>query len=266
MESDLPPLLGPDEPPAARILNQNGKADLLLICDHASRAVPKALGDLGVPRAEWDRHIAFDIGAEASACRLSERFDAPLVASGYSRLVVDCNRRPEDPAAMPEISDGTPIPGNLGLAPAERARRLRDLHAPYHVAVAAAIAKYRAAGRVPRVVAIHSCTPVFKGFERPWHVGVLWKSDPRLPVPLMKALAETPGVNVGDNQPYDARDGHGYTMRTHCELAGIPHALIELRQDLVDTRAGIAKWAKIFGEALEIALKAPGLDRLEVHP
>lgn len=266
MESTLPPLLGAGEAQAARIINPDGRADLLLICDHASRAVPMALGDLGVPRAEWDRHIAFDIGAEAAARALSVRFDAPLVVSGYSRLVVDCNRRPDDPTAMPEIADGTPISGNRDLPPAERARRLRDLHAPYHAAVAAAIAKYRAAGRIPRVVAMHSCTPVFKGFERPWHVGVLWKSDPRLPVPLMNALAAMQGVSVGDNQPYDARDGHGYTMRTHCELAGIPHALIELRQDLIDTRHGIAKWAALFGDALEIALRAPDLDRLEVYP
>jgi predicted N-formylglutamate amidohydrolase len=54
-------------------------------------------------------------------------------------------------------------------------------------------------------------------------------------------------------------------MRTHCELAGIPHALIELRQDLIDTRAGAAKWAATFGDALAVALRAPGLDRLEVH-
>lgn len=266
MDSDLPPLLGAGEAPAARTFNPDGKGDLLLVCDHASRAVPKALGDLGVPRAEWDRHIAFDIGAENVARLLSERFDAPLVVSGYSRLVVDCNRRPEDPTAMPEIADGTTVPGNLALAPAERARRLRDLHAPYHAAVAAAIARYRDAGRVPRVVAMHSCTPVFKGFERPWHVGVLWKSDPRLPVPLMKALGDMPGLSVGDNQPYDARDGHGYTMRAHCERVGIPHALIELRQDLIDTRAGAAKWAATFGDALAVALRAPGLDRLEVHP
>ena len=266
MTDDLPPLLAPDEAPAAATVNPGGSADLLLICDHASRAVPRALGDLGVPRAEWDRHIAFDIGAEAVARALSARFDAPLVVSGYSRLVVDCNRRPDDPTAMPEISDGTPIPGNLGLDPARRLRRLRDLHAPYHAAVAAAIARYRAAGRVPRVVSMHSCTPVFKGFERPWHVGVLWKSDPRLPTPLMAALSAIPGVRVGDNQPYDARDGHGYTMRTHCETAGIPHALIELRQDLIDTRAGIEKWAATFGDALARALAAPGLDRLEVHP
>jgi predicted N-formylglutamate amidohydrolase len=259
-------LLAPDEAPAASILNPGGKADLLLICDHASRAVPRALGDLGVPRAEWDRHIAFDIGAEPVARALADRFDAPLVVSGYSRLVVDCNRRPDDPTCMPEISDGTRVPGNEGLPAVERARRLRDIHAPYHAAVAASIAGYRAAGRVPVVVAMHSCTPVFKGFERPWHVGVLWKSDPRLPVPLMKALAQAPGVTVGDNQPYDARDGHGYTMRTHCELAGIPHALIEIRQDLIDTRGGVAKWARIFGDALTRALEAPGLDRLEVHP
>ena len=265
MSPDSSPLLGVDDAPAAQTVNPDGKADLLLICDHARRDVPKALGDLGVPRAEWDRHIAFDIGAEAVARILSARFDAPLVHSGYSRLVVDCNRRPDDRTCMPEVSDGTPIPGNLGLPDDARAKRLAALHAPYHAAVAAAIARYRNAGRVPIVLSMHSCTPVFKGFERPWHIGVLWKSDPRLPVPLMKACAAQAGVTVGDNQPYDARDGHGYTMCTHCELAGIPHALIELRQDLIDTPSGVAKWAAIFGDALAQALKAPDLDRLRVY-
>jgi predicted N-formylglutamate amidohydrolase len=265
MDRDSPILLGADEAPAAQTVNPDGKADLLLLCDHARRDVPRALGDLGVPRAEWDRHIAFDIGAEAVARILCARFDAPLVHSGYSRLVVDCNRQPSDPTCMPEISDGTPIPGNVGLPDAARAIRLKELHGAYHAAVAAAIARYRAAGRVPVVVSMHSCTPVFDGFHRPWHIGVLWSADPRLPVPLMQACAVRPGVTVGDNQPYDARDGHGYTMGTHCESTGIPHALIELRQDLIDTPSGVEKWAGIFGDALAVALKAPDLDKLRVY-
>jgi predicted N-formylglutamate amidohydrolase len=81
----------------------------------------------------------------------------------------------------------------------------------------------------------------------------------------MAALRARGDVEVGDNQPYDARDGHGYTMREHCEQAGYPHALIEIRQDLIDTQAGAAKWAAIFGDALDPLLGRKDLRRVEVH-
>ena len=146
------------------------------------------------------------------------------------------------------------------------ARRIAALHVPYHDAIRRTLAALRAKDIVPVVVSMHSCTPVFKGYERPWHVGVLWKSDPRLPKPLMEGLAAAPGFNVGDNQPYDARDGHGFTMREHCERAGYAHALIEIRQDLIDTRAGCDTWAAIFGDALAPLVGRPEMARVEVHP
>lgn len=264
--NDPVPLLAPDDPPPATSLPAARDTALVLVCDHAGRAVPRALGDLGVPRAEWDRHIAWDIGAMDVARRLAARFGCALVASTYSRLVIDCNRRADDPGLCPAVSDGTPVPGNVGLAPESRVRRFAAMHAPYHTLVAAELARQRAAGRVPVVVSMHSCTPVFESFERPWHVGVLWRSDPRLPVPLMAALAARGDVTVGDNEPYDARDGHGYTMRAHCEEAGLPHALIEIRQDLIDTQAGAARWAEIFGDALAAVLDRPALGSVQVHP
>jgi predicted N-formylglutamate amidohydrolase len=264
--ADPIPLLAPDDPPPVIAIPATGDTRLVVICDHASRAVPRALGDLGVPRAEWDRHIAWDIGAFEVSKRLAARFGCAVMASGYSRLVVDCNRRLDDPGLCPEISDGTPVPGNFALTAAQRAARVAALHAPYHKAVADTLAGMMRQGRVPVVVAMHSCTPVFKGFERPWHVGVLWKSDPRLPVPLMARLAAHEGVVVGDNEPYDARDGHGYTMRAHCEEAGLPHALIEIRQDLIDTRAGCDRWATVFGDALAPLVDLPEMARARVYP
>ncbi len=264
--ASIPPLLAPDEEPSFSVVAATSATPLVLLCDHAMRNVPRALADMGVPRAEWDRHIAWDIGALEVARHLAQRFGATLVHSRYSRLVLDCNRRLDDPGLCPEISDGTSVPANFGLSMRARASRIAALHAPYHDAVRGALAALRDRGTTPVVVSMHSCTPVFKGFERPWHVGVLWRSDPRLPAPLMANLAKVPGVVVGDNQPYDARDGHGFTMREHCETTGLPHALIEIRQDLIDTHAGAAKWAAIFGDALEPVLGNEDLRHAKVHP
>lgn len=263
---DSRPLLSPGDPAPFTEIPAARQTALVIVCDHAGRAVPRALGDMGVPPAEWERHIAWDIGALEVSRHLAARFGCALVASVYSRLVLDCNRRPDDPGLCPEVSDGTPVPANMGLSAAERARRLAALHVPYHDAIRRTLAAVRAKGQVPVVVSMHSCTPVFKGHERPWHIGVLWKSDPRLPKPLMERLARAPGIEVGDNQPYDARDGHGFTMREHCERAGFPHALIEVRQDLIDTRAGCERWAAIFGDALAPLVDRPELARVEVHP
>jgi carboxylate-amine ligase len=74
---------------------------------------------------------------------------------------------------------------------------------------------------------------------------VLWNRDQRIARRLIAALAARGDLVVGDNEPYDARDGHGYTMTAHCERAGLPHALLEIRQDLIDTREGASRWATI---------------------
>ncbi len=252
-----PPLLQPDEPPAVAVVNAEGKGDMLLVCDHASRQVPRSLGDLGLPHAAFDRHIAWDIGAADVARQLSRQFDAPLVLSGYSRLVIDLNRRLDDPTSIPEVSDGTLVPANRALTPAERQRRADALFHPYHRAIAKAITRMRRRIETPALVSVHSCTPVFKGAERPWHIGVLWNDDPRLAVPLMERLAARGDVTVGDNQPYSARDGHGYTMRAHAEEPGLPHVLVEIRQDLIDTHKGAEQWSGILADTLAPLLADP---------
>ncbi|MGQ0664840.1 MAG: N-formylglutamate amidohydrolase [Pseudomonadota bacterium] len=259
------PLLAADEPPAVELFNAAGRADALVVCDHAERRVPRTLGALGLPPWAFDRHIAWDIGAAEVARRLALALDAPLVLAGYSRLVIDPNRRPGDPTSIPEQSDGVPVPGNLGLGAAARGAREAALFHPYHDAIRERIEAIGRRGAVPAVVSIHSCTPVFEGFERPWHLGVLWNRDPRLPVPLLERLAAEPGIVVGDNQPYSARQGRGYTMARHAESAGLPHVLIELRQDLVDTRHGAERLAAILAAALRKLLADPALHRVERH-
>ncbi len=159
-------LLASDAPRAGEIVNAGGTAPFLLICDHASALVPRALDGLGLDEAVRTRHIGWDIGAAELARRLSARFDAPLVLAGYSRLVIDCNRRIHSSGAIVAISEETEIPGNRGLSSAEIAARIGEIHRPYQDCVAAVLDSRDA----PILIDLHSFTPVFKGLSRPWPV------------------------------------------------------------------------------------------------
>ena len=249
-----PALLGPDEPPAFEVINRDGKAAVLLTCDHASCTVPRALGGLALDEAVLRRHIGWDIGAAAVTRTLADALDAPAVLAGYSRLVIDANRSLDDPTSIPEISDGVIIQANRGLAEADRQRRVDAVFRPYHDAIGATIAALRRQGPAPVIIAVHSFTPVMKGHARPWHFGVLWNDDARVPVPLMERLGAEPGICVGDNKPYSAREGFGYTMECHGGANGLAHALVELRQDLVDTVHGAEAWSARLARALQHVL------------
>ena len=257
-------LLGPDDPPPFEILQPQGRAPLLIICDHASRAIPRVLGRLGLDETVLMRHIGWDIGAAEVTRRLAALLDAPAVLCVYSRLVVDCNRGLGDPTSIPEESDGVHVPGNVGLTPAARVARVDSIFRPYHTAIDARLAAFAGRGIVPVVFSVHSFTPVMNGFARPWHVGVLWDKDPRVPVPLIAELAAAdPRRIVGDNEPYSAREPAGYSIRTHAEPAGLPHAAVEIRQDLIDTPVGAAQWADALAAALAPILARPDLNRVE---
>src|SRR5262245_12713395 len=145
------PLLSADEKPAFEVFNPAGRARVLFVCDHASAAVPRALGDLGLSPGDFQRHIALDIGAAEVARRLGGAFDAPVVLSGYSRLVIDCNRRLGDPTSIPEVSDGTLVPGNRGLSPTDRGARAAACFEPYHKAIAKHLTALAAQGETPAV-------------------------------------------------------------------------------------------------------------------
>jgi predicted N-formylglutamate amidohydrolase len=238
-----PDLLSPNDPPPFEIVNPEGKARLVLFSDHAGRAIPQQLGKLGLGQSELDQHIGWDIGIGAMARRMAAALDAPAVIGGYSRLVIDCNRRLDDPSSIAQESDRIPVPGNRGLAAADRKARAEAIFHPYHRAIEMIIAAKRRSGLEPAIVSLHSFTPRMNGFARPWHVGVLWNRDPRLPVPLMARLLREPGVVVGDNEPYSGRDEHGYSMPKHAEAELLPHALFEVRQDLIGDDDGVTRWA-----------------------
>jgi predicted N-formylglutamate amidohydrolase len=248
-------LLGPTDPAPVEFARLEGQVRAILICDHASNAIPVALDELGLGPDILEDHIGWDIGAAALARRLSDRFVAPLVLSGFSRLVIDCNRQLDDPSSIVLSSDGNAIPGNLDLQAVEAARRAEACFHPYHDAIEKLIDRKMAEGRDPVVLSIHSFTPVFGGFERPWHIGVLWNQDGRLALPFMDALDRYEDVVVGDNQPYSARENFGYSIEAHGENRNLPHLLIEVRQDLIQSESGLDHWAGIVGDGIDHALE-----------
>lgn len=245
-----PALLAPDDPAPYEILRPGAGGRVLLICDHASRVVPTSMNGLGLDDSVLRRHIGWDIGAGEVARRLAGLLDAPAVLGGFSRLVIDNNRSLDDPTSIPEISDGVLIPGNRGITGAGRAARVRQIFEPYHDAIEDMIERLSAGGVPPVILSVHTFTPVMRGVERPWHFGVLWTRDPRVARPLIERLGDGPGVVVGDNEPYSARDGYGFSMERHAAERGYPHALIELRQDLIDTPKGAAFWTERLHRAL----------------
>ncbi|MBM3647665.1 MAG: N-formylglutamate amidohydrolase [Alphaproteobacteria bacterium] len=247
-------LLGPGDPPPFTVHNEKGKAPLLLLCDHASKAVPKSLGNLGIDDADLSRHIGWDIGGLETAIALAELLDAPLVASGYSRLVIDCNRWPGGEGSIPEVSDGTPVPANRGLTRAQVDARAEACFWPYHREVGRQLDRIGAGGRLAALLVVHSFTPRMNGSERPWHVGVLWNDDPRLPAPLLDELRGDDSLVVGDNEPYSARASYEYTLNAHARSRAIPHCSLEVRQDLIATPDDARQWGRRLAAPIRSAL------------
>lgn len=222
----------------------------LILCDHASNAVPPEFGDLGLPPAEFERHIAYDIGAAAVTRALARHLGAPAILTRFSRLVIDPNRGRDDPTLVMRLSDGAIVPGNRDVDEDEVERRIARFYDPYDAAIAAAVDRAWRAGHPPCLVTIHSYTPVWRGRPRPWHVGILWDMDDRFATPLLRGLAAEPGLVVGDNEPYDGALS-GDTVDRHATRRGLANALIEIRQDLIADPDGAAEWSARFGRLLK---------------
>lgn len=256
------PLIGRDDPPPFVVLHEHGPAPALVICDHASRAFPRGMKRLGLPELPSWQHIAWDIGAGELARGISNQLDAPAVLAGYSRLIVDCNRKPDDPEAFRTESDGWVIPGNQGITEFERRVRLACFFDPYHETIAAMLAGFRARGVVPLVVSVHTFTPKLAGSERPWHVGVLWDKDEPSARGLIDGLRAVDGLVVGDNEPYSGKHPGDYSIDHHAEGAGLPHLCIEVRQDLLESPAGTERWVRLLGRLIAELARDPEIRRL----
>lgn len=242
-------LLADDEPVPFVVMNGDSTLPILLVCDHASRRFPLALGTMGLDPVARRCHLALDIGAGKLTERLAAELNATAVLCQYSRLVVDCNRQLMDASAFLEFGDGVVIPGNRNLHQDDKDLRADAIYWPYHSAIEAEVGRLRATGRPPIFIAVHSFTPVLNGESRPWQMGVLWDQD-RLTAELLLHDLREAGLHVGDNEPYSGKAPHDFTVDHHAEAIGLPHVGIEIRQDLIDDTQGVRAVSKILRPVL----------------
>ena len=237
-------LLQGDDPPAYDLQRASGASPFLLICDHASRRIPRALGTLGVSEVDLQRHIAWDIGAAGVASQLSELLDAFLITQAYSRLVIDCNRPLDAAGSIVTRSEMTDIPGNAGLTEDAIRSRAREIFEPYHARIAAELDQRASNGRRTILISVHSFTPEFASVARPWHIGMLYGNDARVARPLLALIRSEAQWHVGDNEPYAVTASTDYAIPVHAERRGIANVGLEIRQDLIEHAAGQRAWAE----------------------
>lgn len=242
-------LLSPFEPAAAHV-ERGASKNWFVVSDHASSLIPERLQNLGLSEADRLSHIGWDIGARVIGRRLAQRFECTLVECGYSRLVIDCNRYPEDVAAIPSVSGGIAVPGNLGLNDQQRAARIEEIFKPYQQTVATELDRVQEDGGQPVFISVHSCAAEWNGAKRPWHIGVSWAHDARVASPLLDQLGASCEILVGDNEPYSLDLGIDFTTPEHAVRRGLAHVQIEFRQDLVGSESDALYWADVMVEAL----------------
>ena len=162
------------------IYNHNEHSKIIILCDHASKTIPKKYKNLGLSQKNVNKHIGWDIGALKLAKKISKRTNSTLIYSGYSRLLVDCNRALQTKGAFIKKSEDVIIPGNLEINRAEKILRAKKYYFPYHNKIKSILNKKLRKKIVPIFVSIHSFTPVYLKKIRPWHIGLLYLDDKRL--------------------------------------------------------------------------------------
>ncbi len=247
---------------AFEVIGGELEAGVIFLCDHASNFIPQAYDNLGLLDYDLGRHIAYDIGAETVTRTLAAAFNAPAILSCFSRLLIDPNRGADDPTLIMRLSDGAIIKGNATIGNAEIEQRKIQFYTPYHEAIKTVIDKSLSAQKMPVLVSIHSFTRVIGERERPWHLGVLWDNDPRLSIHLLETLRSLGNLVVGDNQPYDGALA-GDTLNIHATQRGLANTLIEVRNDLISTKADAVKWGERLAKVLYPLLNSPDLHKIK---
>ncbi|MDC3272645.1 N-formylglutamate amidohydrolase [Hyphomicrobiales bacterium] len=236
---------------------------VLLLCDHASNHIPYIYNNLNISDENLSRHIVYDIGSKGVTISLANLLKSNAILSNFSRLLIDPNRALNDPTLIMKISDNYIIPGNLNLDNNKCLNRINNFYKPYHEAVKKKINYLLSRNVVPIIISMHSFTPIFRGIERPWHISILWDQDTRFSGPLIDFLESDNEYIIGKNEPYSG-SLKGDTLYRHASLNGIPHVLIEIRQDLISDAEGQQKWALYLNKIISRLLDLNGLNYIDV--
>ena len=239
-------LLSEADPFPVEVLNNKSGSPVLLLCEHAGRNIPSSLNNLKLNEDVLTSHRAWDIGARNVALGISEVLDAPLILQRYSRLVIDANRPPNGTGSMPEISDGVTIPGNQGLTSMDKQSRIDEIFAPMDHAIEAGLTE-----TVKACFSIHSFTPSMNGQDRRWHAGFISRHAKNTARALMASVSrQQPALELALNQPYQIDDETDWFVPRHAETRGLPHCLIEIRNDQIDHPQGAKLWAGYLATAI----------------
>lgn len=245
-------LLSLQDPDPVEMINPDSSYPVLLVCEHAGQAIPQKLGNLGLSDEDLQRHIAWDIGAASVTRKLADMLGTPALLQRYSRLVIDCNRPPAAPDSSPAVSDHIPVPGNQDLSEEERRQRVREIFSPFNRAVAQALDS----GTIQIVLSIHSYTPYLNGEHRPWTMGLLFRQDRKTSELLRDyVMLHHSNIHIGMNQPYQIEDASDWFVPHHGEARGLPHSLIEIRNNEIADEAGQDKWAQLLRPVIHHLLK-----------
>ena len=246
-------ILSDEDGAPVETVNPDGRADVVLICEHAANRIPGALDALGLDRETRISHVAWDPGAAQVARAMADRLDAPLFLQRFSRLVYDCNRPVFADSAVPAVSERYAIPGNDGLDAGARAARQAAIYLPFRDTIAAFVRGRIDAGRPPMIVTVHTFTPVFQGSRRTTELGVLHDADARLADAVLALLAADGGLKVRRNDPYGPEDGVTHTLKVQALGHGLPNVMFEIRNDLVADAAQQRAFAERLSRAVTAA-------------
>lgn len=257
----MPNLLQPGDPAPFGIENAEAASPIVFASDHAGRAIPARLGDLGLEEAELARHIGWDIGIHGVTHALARALDAVYVFQPYSRLVIDCNRRPGNGQSIVLSSDGTVVPANQNLSEDEKRAREDGILRPYHRELGRVLEERKAAKRATVMFLMHSCTPRLRvdPKPRPWEIGILANRDWRVGNAMIELLRAETDLCVGRNEPYVVSEEADYTLPLHAEEGGLPCVEIEIRQDLIAEPEGQAEWARLLADICPRAVELAGV-------
>ena len=247
-----PFLLGTDDPDPVMLSRPHGRADMVLCCDHAGNSVPENLHMLGLEPANLEKHIGLDVGVFSTSHWLAHLLNAPLIAQAYSRLVIDCNRRPDTSESIPLSSDAVSIPGNEALEQHDRTARKEEIFKPYHQGIEDLLQKCEQfTDHPPTLVAMHSFTREFGGEKRPWDIGVIYGDSSEVGDRVFHALSGYDDLNIGCNVPYRIDFINDYTLPVHAVQAQRPYVEIEICQDIIASCEGQRRLARLLRPIFE---------------